>query len=52
MAATVEIVRKTGAGPTATDITGINTRANAEDAHTTAWPWLWVKMMVGIVPAT
>lgn len=36
MAATVQIVRLTGAGPTATDITAINTRANAEDAHTTA----------------
>lgn len=36
MAATVQIVRKTGAGPTATDITGINTRANAEDAHSVA----------------
>lgn len=37
MAATVQIVRKTGAAPgTATDITGINTRANAEDAHSTA----------------
>lgn len=36
MAATVQIVRLTGAGPTATDITSINTRANAEDAHTTA----------------
>lgn len=36
MAATVIINRLTGAGPTLTDITGINTRANAEDAHTTA----------------
>lgn len=36
MPATVLIRRHTGAGPTATDITGINTRANAEDAHTTA----------------
>lgn len=36
MSATVLIRRLTGAGPTATDITGINTRANAEDAHTTA----------------
>lgn len=36
MAATVQIVRLTGSGPTATDITSINTRANAEDAHTTA----------------
>lgn len=36
MAATVTIRRHTGAGPTKTDITGINTRANAEDAHTTA----------------
>lgn len=36
MPATVQIVRLTGAGPTATDITSINTRANAEDAHTTA----------------
>lgn len=36
MAATVQIVRLTGAGPTATDITSINTRANAEDAHSTA----------------
>lgn len=36
MAATVLINRLTGAGPTFTDITGINTRANAEDAHTTA----------------
>lgn len=36
MAATVIINRLTGAGPTATDITSINTRANAEDAHTTA----------------
>jgi hypothetical protein len=36
MAATVTIRRHTGAGPTKTDITSINTRANAEDAHTTA----------------
>jgi hypothetical protein len=36
MAATVIINRLTGSGPTATDITAINTRANAEDAHTTA----------------
>jgi hypothetical protein len=36
MPATVLIRRKTGAGPTSTDITSINTRANAEDAHTTA----------------
>jgi hypothetical protein len=36
MPATVQIVRLTGASPTVTDITGINTRANAEDAHTTA----------------
>jgi len=36
MAATVLIKRLTGAGPTDTDITSINTRANAEDAHTTA----------------
>ena len=36
MASTVIIHRLTGAGPTATDITSINTRANAEDAHTTA----------------
>jgi hypothetical protein len=32
----VQVRRLTGAGPTATDITGINTRANAEDAHSTA----------------
>jgi hypothetical protein len=36
MAATVLIRRLTGAGPAATDITSINTRANAEDAHSTA----------------
>lgn len=37
MAATVQIVRKTGVAPgTATDITGINTRANAEDVHSVA----------------
>jgi hypothetical protein len=37
MAATVQIVRKTGAAPgSATDITSINTRANAEDAHSVA----------------
>lgn len=36
MAATIKINRLTGVGPTATDITSINTRANAEDAHTTA----------------
>jgi len=36
MAATVTIRRLTGSGPTSTDITGINTRANAEDAHSTA----------------
>ena len=36
MVATVQIVRLTGAGPTATQIDGINTRANAEDTHTTA----------------
>lgn len=32
----VQIRRKTGSGPTATDITSINTRLNAEDAHSTA----------------
>lgn len=32
----VQIRRKTGAGETATDITSINTRLNAEDAHSTA----------------
>lgn len=37
MAATVQIARKTGASPgSPTDITSINTRANAEDTHTTA----------------
>lgn len=36
MAATVIINRLTGAGPTATNITSINSRANAEDAHSTA----------------
>ncbi len=36
MAATVLIRRLTGSGPSATDITSINTRANAEDAHSTA----------------
>jgi len=37
MAATVQVGRKTGAAPgTFTDITGINTRANAEDVHSTA----------------
>jgi hypothetical protein len=36
MAATVKINRLTGSGPTYTDITAINTRANAEDSHSTA----------------
>lgn len=36
MPATVLIRRLTGAGPTATDITSINTRANTTDAHTPA----------------
>lgn len=37
MAATVQVGRKTGAGAgTFTDITSINTRMNAADAHTTA----------------
>lgn len=36
MPSTVQINRLTGAGPTATDITSINTRANAEDAHSVA----------------
>jgi len=36
MAATVILERYTGVGPTQTPITGINTRANAEDAHSTA----------------
>lgn len=36
MTATVQIVRKTGSPPTATDITSINTRANAYDGHSTA----------------
>ena len=35
MVATVIIERLTGAGPTRTSILGINTRANAEDAHST-----------------
>ena len=35
MVATVIIERLTGAGPTRTAITSINTRANAADAHTT-----------------
>lgn len=36
MAATILIRRLTSTGPTLTDITSINTRANAEDNHTTA----------------
>lgn len=36
MSATVLIRRLTSTGPTLTDITSINTRANAEDAHSTA----------------
>lgn len=37
MAATVQIGRKTGVAPgTFTDITSINTRANAEDVHSVA----------------
>lgn len=36
MAATVIINRLTGAGPSYSAITSINTRANAEDAHSTA----------------
>jgi len=36
MAATVIINRWTGAGPTKTDITGINSRLQADDTHTTA----------------
>ena len=38
MAATIQIVRKTGPSGSITvdNITGINTRANAEDTHTTA----------------
>lgn len=35
MTATVLIRRLTGAGPTATDITSINSRANAADSHST-----------------
>lgn len=35
MSATVLIRRLTGSGPTATDITSINSRANAADAHST-----------------
>lgn len=35
MVAVVIIERLTGAGPSRTDITSINTRANAEDAHST-----------------
>jgi hypothetical protein len=36
MVASVQILRKTGASPgTGTDITGINTRANAYDGHST-----------------
>lgn len=35
MAANVQVVRLTGAGPTATDVTSINTRANAYDTHST-----------------
>lgn len=33
MVATILIRRLTGGGPTATDITGLNTRANTADAH-------------------
>jgi len=36
MVATVIINRLTGAGPTLTPITGLNTRANAVDSHTVA----------------
>lgn len=36
MAATVTIRRLTSTGPTSTDITGINTRANSYDTHSTA----------------
>lgn len=35
MAATIIVNRLTGAGPTATDVTGINTRLDRADAHTT-----------------
>lgn len=36
MGATVQIRRWTGSTPTKTDVTGINSRMNAEDAHSTA----------------
>lgn len=36
MAASVQIRRWTGAGPTKTDVTSINTRLQADDTHTTA----------------
>lgn len=36
MAATVQIRRASGAGPTFTDITSINTRHDLQDAHSTA----------------
>ena len=35
MAAVVEIRRLTSNGPTSTDVTGVNTRVDAEDSHST-----------------
>lgn len=67
MAATVTIRRWTGAGPTKTDITSINTRANAEDAHSTAGTtnpiqipaagtnysfWVVTRLSVDVAPTT
>jgi hypothetical protein len=67
MAATVIINRTTGTSPGAdTDITGINTRANAEDAHSTAGTtnpiripssgtnysyWVTTRLEVSVTPA-
>jgi hypothetical protein len=66
MSATVSHQALTGSGPTKTDITSINTRANAENAHTTAGTsnlirsrgidqllfWVVVRLDVAVAPTT
>lgn len=50
MAATVQIRRLTGAGPTSTNITSINTRLATDDTHTTAGTTHPIAIPTGISP--
>lgn len=65
MAATVQVQRFTGAGPTGTDITGINTRMKQNDSHATGGTdnpvpavttsysfWISTRLVITVAPTT